>query len=314
MKSVAFLLTPEFAPLAYSSVIVPFHYVNYALGKTAYELSVCTFDGEPVADTMGVRYTPHFAARALPRPPNFIILCTGRNIERYESKALLRWLREMARGGAYMGAVSTGAHMLAAAGLLDGYRATIHWQNQASFAETFPRVALTDAIFEIDRNRMTCSGGNAAMDMALQIIAKDHGTDMALRCAKEFLHDRIRSAEDLQHSSRLIALRNQSQALAEAVSVVDQAPPTEISLDTMIDAAGVSLRQLQRLFRERMQTTPKRYLAEAKLLFARRLLLQSNLKIMEIAAAANFSSQSYFCQRYAKHFGLSPSEERKRHR
>jgi transcriptional regulator GlxA family with amidase domain len=309
---VAFLLMPEFALLSYASVTVPFQYVNYALGRPAYTLCICSFDGGPVEDTLGASHSPKFAATALPSFPEFVIVCGGRNVERHADRPLLAWLRKMARRGAQMCSVSTGSYALAAAGLLDGYRATIHWQNEASFAEAFPRVIQSRAIFEIDRNRMTCSGGTAATDMAMQIIAKDHGTDIALKCAEEFLHDRIRTADDLQRRGRGRALASRSQALADAVNTIERLQPKDVSLRALASTAGVSPRHLERLFRQILNTTPKRYIAEAKLLFARRMLLQSDLTIVEVAVAANFSSPSYFCQCYSRVFGLPPSAERKR--
>jgi transcriptional regulator GlxA family with amidase domain len=311
-KRIAFLLMPEFALLSYSSVTVPFQYVNCAVGRQAYELYICSVDGGPVEDTLGASHHPKYTATALPADPDIVIVCAGRNVERHTDRPLLRWLREKARRGAQMGAVSTGSYALAAAGLLDGYRATIHWQNEASFSEAFPRVIQSSSIFEIDRTRMTCSGGTAATDMALQIIAKDHGTDVALKCAEEFLHDRIRTADDLQRPGRGRALANRSQALADAVNAIERLQPGDVTLDALAKAAGVSSRHLERLFREILNTTPKRYTSDAKLMFARRMLLQSDLKIVEVAEAANFSSPSYFCQSYSKRFGLPPSAERKK--
>jgi transcriptional regulator GlxA family with amidase domain len=309
---IAILLMPEFALLSYSSVTVPFQFVNCALGRPAYGLYMCSMDGAPVEDTLGAKHYPNYAATELPSCPDIVIVCAGRNVERHTSRPLLRWLRDIARRGTQMGAVSTGSYALAAAGLLDGYRATIHWQNEASFYEAFPRVIRSSSIFEIDRSRMTCSGGTAATDMALQLIAKDHGTDIALKCAEEFLHDRIRTADDLQRPGRGRALANRSQALADAVDAIDRLQPGDVSLDSLAREAGVSSRHLERLFREILDTTPKRYMSEAKLMYARRMLLQSDIKIVEVAEAANFSSPSYFCQSYSKRFGLAPSEERKR--
>lgn len=313
-KRLAFLLLPEYAVLSYASVIVPFHYVNYALAMQAYELCVCSFDGAPVRDVTGVTCRPDFAATALPGPPDVVIVCGGRNVERYVYRPMLGWLRDVARHGAQMAAVSTGSYTLAAAGLLDGYRATIHWQNQASFSEAFPHVNLTASVFEIDRNRLTCGGGTTATDLALQVILKDHGTYMAMKCAEEFMHDRIRTTDDLQQSTRQIALKTRSAVLAKAVDAIDDAQPDRIPLDQIAAAAGVSTRHLERLFRDVLNTTPARYIAESRMLFARRLLRQSDMKILDIAAAASFSSPSYFCQSYKNIFGISPRDDRKQYR
>src|SRR3546814_5479372 len=117
--------------------------------------------------------------------------------------SLSGWLRKADRLGSDIGAICTGSYVLARAGLLDGYRCTIHWENLASFCEDFPDIEVTSELFEIDRNRFTCSGGTATIDMMLNVIARQHGHELAASVAD-------RSEE---HTSELQSLMRISYAV-----------------------------------------------------------------------------------------------------
>src|SRR5690606_1750211 len=106
--------------------------------------------------------------------------------------------RRMDRQGAVIGALCTPTHILARAGLLDGYRCTIHWENIAALVEDFPELDVTSELFEVDRNRFTCAGGTAALDMMLNLIALQHGHELAAAVSDQFMHERIRDRHDQQ--------------------------------------------------------------------------------------------------------------------
>jgi len=123
-----------------------------------------------------------------------MLVCAGIGGNKYRNKRVFAWLRRLARNRTMMGGIGTGAYALARAGLLDGYRCTVHWEEFENFAREFPQLRLTADLFEVDRDRLTCPGGTASLDMMFHLIEQQHGRDLAWEIADEFIQHRVRSA------------------------------------------------------------------------------------------------------------------------
>jgi len=194
----AFVLLPNYSMIAFSSLIEPLRLSNRAAGETHYTWRCYSLDGEPVAASNHVVTNVDGAVHEL-SDAAITLVCAGVDIERVElGMELSRRLRYLAAHGHMIGAVCTGAYVLAKFGLLDGYRCTIHWENIPSLREEFPNVEVTSDIFEIDRNRLTCAGGTAALDMMLRFIAEQRGIALARKVAEISLHHNIRTGENAQ--------------------------------------------------------------------------------------------------------------------
>jgi transcriptional regulator GlxA family with amidase domain len=243
---------------------------------------------------------------------DFLFVCSGKNVTRYPEEPILRWLRQLARAGVCMGSVSTGAFILGRAGLLDGYRCTIHWESLPSFQEEFPKGHATRSVYEIDRDRYTCSGGTAAVDLMLKLITDELGLDTALEVAQQFQHDRVRTSDDKQGSARDTIVNFQSPRLAAAISLMCANIETPITPHEIADSVELSLRQLERLFHKYCDNTPQRYYLALRLEHARRLLLETNMSILSASIAAGFASQSHFTKCYRNHYHRTPKQERSR--
>jgi transcriptional regulator GlxA family with amidase domain len=239
-----------------------------------------------------------------------VIVCSGVEVRRFNSKALLSWLRRMARKGADLGALCTGSHILARAGLLDGYRCTIHWENLAGFIEEFPEIDVSNELFEIDRNRFTCSGGTAAIDLMLNLIARQHGHGLAASVADQFMHERIRDQHDHQRMSLPARLGVRHPKLLAVIELMEKNLEEPLSRTELARCAGLSTRQLERLFRKYLTRSPARYYLELRLDRARLLLLQTNMSIIDVALACGFVSASHFSKCYRDFFGRTPRKER----
>ena len=142
----------------------------------------------------------------------------------YQDRSLFAGLRRLDRQGADIGALCTGSHILARAGLLDGYRCTIHWENLAAFTEDFPQIEVTSELFEIDRNRFTCSGGTAALDMMLNMIALQHGHELATAVSEQFIHERIRDRHDHQRMALPARLGVRHPKLIPVIRLMEAQP------------------------------------------------------------------------------------------
>jgi transcriptional regulator GlxA family with amidase domain len=307
----AFLLVPGFSMMSLASAIEPLRSLNRLLGKDAYQWRLASVDGKPLPASNGIPF-PALKSDAALKGADYLFVCGGLRIKSTDQRKYLALLRSAARRRIAVGSLSTGTYLLARAGLLDGYRCTIHWENRAAFKEDFPSLDCTSKIYEIDRDRLTCSGGTAAMDMMLHIIADAHGVDLARAVANQFHHERIRDAQDDQRGGRLDSLLALPPKLRSALKLMQQQIEEPLALPTVAKRIGLSARQLERLFLRHFRTTPLRYYMQLRIERARELLLYSDRPILEIAVSAGFSSVSHFSAWYRRVFGMRPSELRGR--
>lgn len=239
-----------------------------------------------------------------------IIVCGGMNVQAATTKRLLNWLRREARRGVTMGALCTGGYALAKAGLLDGKRATIHWENQDSFTEEFEDVELTKSVFVIDGNRMTTAGGTASIDLMLTLIATDHGEELASEVADQMIYSSIRTDQDTQRLSIPTRIGVRHPKLSQVIRMMEQNIEEPISPSILAQEVGMSTRQLERLFRRYLNRSPKRYYMELRLQKARNLLLQTDMSVINVALACGFASPSHFSKCYRAHYDTTPYRER----
>lgn len=310
VRRIGILLLPRFPLLAFSAAIVALQEANRYAEHELYKTRTLSFDGAPVNSDRGVSIIPDCDMRGA-NELDVALICAGLDPKRYATAAILGWIRFQARAGVVVGAICTGTYVLAKAGLLDGYRCTIHWENAAGFAEEFPDIELRNSLFEIDRNRLTCAGGTSTMDMMLNVIARDHGPDLAIAISHQFQIDRIRTSGDVQDPIEFFLQQTESRTLAKACQFMTSQSNAPISPREVADHVGVSQRQLERLFQKFLGRTPKRYLTELRLRRARELLLAADLSIVEVALASGFGSRSNFHATYRRFFGRSPGEERR---
>jgi transcriptional regulator GlxA family with amidase domain len=308
-QQMAFLLVPNFSMIAFTSAVEPLRLANRASGKELYRWHLFTPDGKPVSASNGIQLTP---AGGVDQILNYhtVILCSGIDGHLYEDRNVFAVLRRAERQGADIGALCTGSHILARANMLNGYRCTIHWENLASFTENFPEVEATAELFEIDRNRFTCSGGTAALDMMLNMIGQQHGHELAAAVSEQFIHERIRDRHDHQRMALTARLGVRHPKLIQVIQQMEANLEEPLSRGDLADAAGLSSRQMERLFAKYLKKSPARYYVELRLNRARLLLLQTNMSVIDIALACGFVSASHFSKCYRDFFGKTPRRER----
>jgi len=309
-QTIGFLLLPQFSMIAFTASIEPLRAANRISRKSLYEWKTASIDGGPVSASNGVTITPDLALKDA-KDCDVIFVCAGLRPHQNVPQNLGGTLRDFARKGLPLGSVCTGSVALAIAGLLKGYRCTIHWQNIEGFAESFPALDITATLFEIDRNRYTCSGGTAPLDMMIHSIKLDHGDTLALSVAEQMLHNFVREPQAGQRMAIEHRTGIRHPKLLAAIAYMEAHIENPISLQSLCTEIGLSLRQLERLFKSQIDTTPARYYLDLRIRRARQLLRQSPMSIMEIAVATGFNSASHFTQVYKKTMGYAPSEERK---
>jgi transcriptional regulator GlxA family with amidase domain len=308
-QEIGLILIPNFSMVAFTGAVEALRLANRTSGRQLYRWRQFSVDGAPVQASNGIALHPEGnleKAGSL----DTIIVCSGVEVQRFNDKSAFAWLRRMARKGADIGALCTGSHILARAGLLDGYRCTIHWENLAGFVEDFPDIDVTSELFEIDRSRFTCAGGTAAIDLMLNVIARQYGHELAAGVADQFMHERIRDHHDHQRMSLPARLGVRHSKLLAVIEMMEKNLEEPLSRTELARNAGLSTRQLERLFRKYLNRSPARYYLELRLDKARLLLLQTNMSIIDVALACGFVSASHFSKCYRDFFDHTPRKER----
>jgi len=309
-QTIGFLLLPEFSMIAFTASIEPLRSANRLARKTLYAWKTLSLNGDPIAASNGVTITPDEALKNT-KACDVIFVCSGIRPLQNLPKTLAGDLRNLARKGMPLGSVCTGSVALAKAGLLEGHRCTIHWENIEGFAESFPDLDITATLFEIDRNRYTCSGGTAPLDMMIHSITLDHGETLAMNVAEQMLLNFVREPQAEQRMAIEHRTGIRHPKLLAAIGYMESHTETPVSLHNLSTQIGLSLRQVERLFKSKLGVTPAQYYLDLRVQRARQLLRQSPLSIMEVAVATGFNSASHFTRIYKKRFGHPPSQERK---
>jgi transcriptional regulator GlxA family with amidase domain len=311
VTSVGFLLVPGFALMSYTSAVEPLRAANRLSGRELFRWWHAGPADEPVVASNGVAILPDVAVGDEALAPDILFVCAGGNPATFADRAVFAWLRRLARRGVTIGGISGGPYLLAKAGLLDGRRCTLHWEHVPAFQEAFPQVEVARSLFEIEGDRITCSGGIAALDMMAALIARDHGPALGAGVADWFLHTHLREGMGPQRMD----LRRRSgvtdERLLGVLRLMEENLETPLSRDELASQAGLSVRQLERLFRGHFGRGLHGYYLDQRLDRARQLLRETALPVLEVGLATGFPSASQFARAYRRRFNHAPTEERR---
>lgn len=306
-----FALVEEFTHIAFSCAVEPLRIANLVSGKELYRWSFASANGETAMSSNGAVTLVHHRFDKLPSCDRLFVL-SGINMQRQDTRSLLAALRRERAHGTRIGALCSGAYILAKAGFLDGLQAAIHWEYHDGFMEEFPDVNLVRNVFVSDEKFITASGGTATADLMLHLIELDHGYDLSVAVADQMVYNAVRNATAAQRVS--IQSRNgvRNKHLAKAIEIMRNRIDDPISPSAVAEELGISTRQIERLFGSYLNTSPKKYLMEMRLERARHLLLQTECAIAEVALACGFSNCGHFSRVYRAAHGVSPIMQRGR--
>lgn len=307
---IGFILLPDFSMMGFASAVEPLRLANRVSESNVYECTSYSIDGGPVLASNGMLVNVDAAVADL-QGVKTVYVCGGLDVHKRVEPVIIKQLRRCASHGSNIGGICTGSYVLAKAGLLDGYRCTIHWENTGAMVEEFPEVEVTSDLFEIDRNRWTCAGGTAPIDMMLFVIADELGHAVAASVADELIYHRIREGDERQRMELRARLGVSHPKLLSVVEHMEQTLEEPLNCAQLAETVGLSTRQLERLFRKYMGVAPTRYYLELRLKRARFLLHQTSLPILSVALACGFVSASHFSKCYREYFARTPSQERR---
>lgn len=310
MRKIAFLLMPAFSNLGLAAATEPLFVANWLLQDRAFTWVSVSLDGRPVVTSTGLAVPVDGDLSAADDAATIFVLASFEPQEAARSQPLLRWLRRRARFGAQIGGIETGTEVLAAAGLLDGRQAAVHWDNLRGFEERYPRVEAVPELFTLDTGRITCAGAAAILDMMIAWLAGQVTADVAGEVAAHLLLGRARAADTPQAGATGQASGG-DPLVARAITLMQAHVEEPLSCAAIAARLGLSQRQVERRFRQDQGHSILRHYLLIRLGKAHQLLQQTELSVTNVAVSCGFASLEYFSRVYRGAFGISPSADRR---
>lgn len=306
--TIALLVLPQASILEVASALDPLRNANRHIGHEAFRWRVVSPDGGPVALTCGLSL-PSSGPLANALGADALIVIAGYRLDTAATRPLIRDLRRIAPRFALVGAVDSGPWVLARAGLLDGYRATVHWEDLEDLATSHLAIEVVPARFVIDRNRVTIAGAAPAQDFMLHLIARRHGAPLARQVANSFLTVARQGDEpQIPPPAGDGTLDPRVAAAIERMEAHIDAPEPVAALAA---AVGLSRRRLEALFRAAFGTGPGAHALGLRLQAARRMLTDTRHPLAEIALRTGFSGPGTLSRAFRRRFGHSPGQLRR---
>lgn len=295
--------------MAFAALIEPLRAANQLAERKLYEWTLVASDIRPIRASNGFELTPSSTFSQSPAADR-IVVCSGGDADRLNSPAAIRWIRQMLRKGAMLGAVADAAFVLARAGLLDGYRCTLHWTSQPAFYEAFPDIQLERSLYVIDRKRFTSLGGVGSLDMQLALIERDNGADLAHGVADWFAHSSLRSPEERRPMPVNLRHGIRDRLVLGCIMEMEQHLDTPLPVAALAKRQGVSRDTLERAFRAEVGKSPGHYFRRMRLTHGRALLEHSGMKVSEVAMACGYGDHAAFSRAFRTEFGTVPVRSR----
>lgn len=303
---VAFLLVPKFSMIALYGALEPLRVANRFAGADTFSWRFVSADGQPVAASNDI---PVSVSGMLPDigKPDMAVISASYEPEKGITRPMLSAVKALARKRVLLAAIDTGPFLLAEAGLLDDYRATCHWESLPGFRESYPRVQAEQSLYVTDHDRMTCAGGAAAIDMMLDWIGRLLGRPLAVLVADQLVH--FRSVEQPAQARLPAAARygTTDARLLKIITAMEEQGEDPLDARALAAVAGISMRQMERLFADKLNERPMGFYLKLRLEKAERLITYSTMSMREIAVACGFSSLPLFSRSFRARYGKPPS-------
>ncbi len=304
-----FLLLENFSHLAFSCALEPLRIANLVSGQELYRWSLASVDAVSAKCSNGSVTLVDRGLEPMSRVDRLFVI-SGIHVQAATTPVVLNFLRRERAAGTPLGAICSGAYVLAKAGFLAGIQTAVHWEYHDLFAEEFPAVDLVRNVFVASQRYFTASGGTAAADLMLHLIAQQHGADLSTAVADQMVYNAVREGTAAQRVSLQSRRGMRNEHLARAIAILEAHMDEALAPSDLADMLGISTRQMERLFGKFLNTSPKRYITEMRLHRARNLIVQTEQSITEIAMACGFNSTSHFSKVFRGHYGVSPVSHR----
>jgi transcriptional regulator GlxA family with amidase domain len=307
-RHIVVVVYPDVMAMDVCGPMEAFATANFYANRGLYRLSIAAVTTDPVKTSIGFSIVPNYALADLEGPIDTLLIAGGFGyVSAFRNRALTDWLREAAPRARRHGSICTGAFPLAASGLLDGKRATTHWNLAASFAREFPSTRLeVDSIFVRDGQTYTSAGVSAGIDLALAMIEEDHGRMFALRVARSMVVFLKRPGGQSQFSTHLQAQFSSVPAIQKAQEWALAHLSEDLSVKTLAPRVGMSERNFRRLFVDELRETPHQYVERIRLDEARRQIEDTDLPAQAVAKRCGFVTVYSLRRAFVRQLGVTP--------
>jgi AraC family carnitine catabolism transcriptional activator len=307
--TLSFLLLPEYSMMSLLAITEPLRIANRIVGKEVFRWQCLSEDGQPVIASNGMALVESVPIDSCVTPKNLFVNASF-HPEKYFNDSCVKWLRDLDKKQGVIGAIDTGCYLLAKAKLLEGRKVTLHWEAKPAFQERYPHLDVTDELFKIDKNRITCAGGTAASDMVLYFIEYYCQTEAADLVREQLIQNGSRSPSDHQRPSWSKRLNVHHPKVLKALELMAANIETPLATVDIASALSISVRQLERLFLQYIKCPPSEYYLRLRMEYAHYLLSDSGLSITDIALASGFCSTAHFSRRYRAFYGKTATQYR----
>jgi len=303
------LVMPDFNMAATMAFVDPFRAANYLEGRPLFRWRFLSDSGGVVRASNGAAIETEPLDQSL--RADMLIVAASWDPTAHISPRVAAALRTAARAQTTLGALDTGAFVLAQAGLLRNHRATVHYEHIDAFQELYPDVEVSENLWVLDGARVTCCGGAASTEFALHLVQSIHGPALANAAARYVFSQPLRDHNAPQNPQAAEPLgATVPDTVRRAVKTMEENLEVTVTIAELCETVGISHRQLNRLFAQYVGKTPALYYRDIRLDRARGLITQTNLSMAEIAYASGFSSQVHFSRAYRDRFGMPPTKDR----
>ena len=311
MRRVVFVCFEDFEAL---DVTGPWEVFSIAGQEAArkYDLVLASPDGRPLPSSGGLQFVPRHSLNACPEPIDTLVVAGGPGVDAAANhEPLIAWLKQCAPRARRVCAVCTGAFLLARAGLLDGRRATTHWERCAALRRCYPMVDVDpDPIFVRDGNVYTSAGVTAGIDLALALVEEDLGSGAALGVARTLVLFVRRPGGQAQFSTGLAGQEAEQSGIRALQGWIADHLDQDLSVATLAARVHMSQRNFARVFSRSVGVSPGAYVQALRLERARMLLETTDLRLNEVARRCGFRSVDALRRAFAEKLRVSPTEYR----
>ncbi len=303
---IGILLIDGFSLMSYSSVMEPLRAANLLAGKELNKVDHITAIGDQATSSSGaiIKATAKITDE---NDYDLVLVVAGGDPTTFIDEKIFQWLRQIARYGVRLGGVSGGPVILAAAGLMEGRRMTVHWEHAEALSEISPTLLIERSLYVMDRDRITCAGGIAPLDMMYAVQSEIHGPEFARKVSDWFIHTDVRPSGDPQRSGMVERYGTHNPSIIQAVEAMENHIADPLDLGQLALLASVSPRQLNRLFIDKLGESTMSVYRNLRLEKAHILLMQTTLSITEVAFSTGFSSSAHFSKAFHDKYGSPPS-------
>jgi AraC family transcriptional regulator, carnitine catabolism transcriptional activator len=308
---VAFLLLPEFSNLGIAAATEPLFIANWLAQRTVFEWKIASVDGRPVRASNGRFVTVDGDLSIAEDCKTVFVLASFDPHRIVRERQVVRWLKRIAKFGVEIGGIENGSLVLAEAGLLNGHEVAVHWDNIIGFQEHYPKTRAVPQLYVRSRDRITCAGASAILDLMIAWIGWQTDSELAGEVAEHLLLGRHRPAHTEQRiQERMEAVTSSDAAVTQAQAIMQQHIDEPLACGEIARRVGLSLRQLERRFKVELQRSILKHYRLIRIRKAHQLLQQTELSVTDVAFSCGFSSPEYFCRLYRAFFSCLPSRDR----